>query len=224
MEMKDVMEIIFNIFYLIVIWYLAIKMYKNIDSLNSKDRKTGKLLALAFLLLALGDTGHVGFRVLAYLKGGLTQNAYLLGMGKMFTSITVTIFYMLLVEVWRARFDKKHNIVTIVLLLCGIARLIILFLPGNQWGSQIAPMNFEMYRNIPLMILGLGVAILIFKDSKDSRDNTFRWFSIMIFISYAFYIPVILFARYNSTIGLLMIPKTVAYLAAAFIGYNGIFK
>ena len=44
----------------------------------------------------------------------------------------------------------------------------------------------------------------------------------MITVSFAFYIPVILFARQIPLIGMLMIPKTVAYLAIAWIAYRGL--
>lgn len=224
MELKDIMEILFNVFYLIIIWFLVIKMYKNMNIVDSKGFKVAKLLALAFTFLAIGDTGHVGFRVLAYLRGGLGENAQLLGIGKLMTSITVTIFYMILVEIWKARFNIKYHNSIFLLYICGLIRIIVLFLPGNQWSSSIAPFNYEMYRNIPLIILGLGTATLIYKYSKKANDKVFELFSIMIFISYAFYIPVIFLARFIPLIGLLMIPKTVAYLIAAIIAYRGIFK
>lgn len=224
MHGREIGEMIFNVLYLVFIWDLVVKMFKNKDSLSGKNAELGKLLLIIFGLLALGDTGHVGFRVLAYLKGGIEANASLVGFGKASTAFTMTIFYMLLVQIWRVRFNKNNTLFTYFLLLCGFARLIIVLLPGNQWGSLVPPFSWEMYRNIPLMILGLGIAILIFQDAKRTGDNTFKWFSIMIFVSYAFYIPVILFARVAPLIGFLMIPKTVAYLVAAFISYNGVFK
>ena len=36
-------------------------------------------------------------------------------------------------------------------------------------------------------------------------------------VSYAFYTPVILYARAIPTLGFLMIPKTIAYMVAAFV-------
>jgi hypothetical protein len=44
----------------------------------------------AFALLALGDTGHVGFRVVAYALGGLEAHAGLVGLGALSTAYTVT--------------------------------------------------------------------------------------------------------------------------------------
>jgi hypothetical protein len=46
----------------------------------------------------------------------------------------------------------------------------------------------------------------------------------MILVSYAFYAPVILFVQQVPAIGMLMIPKTLAYVAIAAIAYQSIFS
>jgi hypothetical protein len=46
----------------------------------------------------------------------------------------------------------------------------------------------------------------------------------MILVSYACYIPVILLVQQVPPIGMLMIPKTMAYLAIAVISYVSILK
>lgn len=224
MEMKDIMEILFNVFYLIAIWGLVFVMSRKLQGTNQVNTSLRKLFTLAFGFLALGDTGHVGFRVLAYLKGGIAENASLVGVGKMATAFTVTIFYAILVEIWRVRFNKEHNLFTKFLFLCAILRAIIVLFPQNQWGSTVAPADWEAYRNIPLMVQGFGVVYLYLKDGIKNMDKVFQWTSVMILISFGFYIPVILFASKIPTIGLLMIPKTIAYLAAAFIAYGGVFR
>jgi len=224
LSMKEIMEILFNIVYLITLWAIVFNMFKNTNKLKSKHTKLGNLVAWTFALLAIGDTGHVGFRVIAYLKDGITESAALLGYGKFATSITVTVFYVLLLIIWKFRFNEKYNYFTHILFASGLVRLVLLVLPANEWTSVVAPFNWAIYRNVPLMILGLGVAGLFLSSAKKEKDNTFKWIGIMILISYGFYIPVILFAHINPTIGMLMIPKTVAYLAAAFIAYYGVFK
>lgn len=224
LSIKEIMEILFNIVYLITLWIVVFKMFKNTNKLDIKYKKLGKLVTWTFALLAIGDTGHVGFRVVAYLKDGLIESATLLGYGKFATSITVTFFYVLLLIIWKIRFNKKYNYFTHILFASGVVRLVLLLLPANEWTSAVAPFNWAIYRNIPLLILGLGVAGLFLNSAKKEKDNTFKWIGIMILISYGFYIPVILFAHINPTIGMLMIPKTVAYLAAAFIAYYGVFK
>ena len=65
--MEKYFEIFFNIAYLIVVWILVIKMNNRKKLLMPRYRREGILILSAFFLLALGDTGHVGFRVLALL-------------------------------------------------------------------------------------------------------------------------------------------------------------
>jgi hypothetical protein len=46
----------------------------------------------------------------------------------------------------------------------------------------------------------------------------------MILLSYAFYIPVILFVQQAPMVGMLMIPKTMAYVGIALIAYYSLFR
>ena len=72
--MEKYFEIFFNIAYLIVVWILVIKMNNRKKLLVPSYKREGILILSAFFLLALGDTGHVGFRVLAFVSGGLEKN------------------------------------------------------------------------------------------------------------------------------------------------------
>ena len=60
-------EIIFDVLYLITVWTLVALMLKKRGNLLEENKKIGGLFIWAFFLLALGDTGHVGFRVLRML-------------------------------------------------------------------------------------------------------------------------------------------------------------
>jgi hypothetical protein len=59
-------EIGFNLTYLIVIWWLVITMTSKRSLVSLESDRLSKLVIWTFGLLAIGDTGHVGFRVLAY--------------------------------------------------------------------------------------------------------------------------------------------------------------
>ena len=61
-------EASFNVAYLIVVWGLVAVMIGQRSSVAPGDRRVARLVRWAFALLALGDTGHVGFRVLAYAR------------------------------------------------------------------------------------------------------------------------------------------------------------
>ena len=73
------------------------------------------------------------------------------------------------------------------------------------------------------MILGLGVLYLILRDSLKTKDRLFRWVAYCIFFSYLFYTPVIFWVRQIPMLGMLMIPKTIMYLAIAFLAYKGLY-
>lgn len=220
---KEVGELIFDLVYLAVIWTIVLGMYNKLRTMPENRLPLARTLVLAFALLALGDTGHVGFRIVAHLMGGTAANPELLGIGKLATAITVTIFYALLVKAWRLRYNKRYGVFAYVLFISAAVRLSFMLLPGNQWPSEIAPFDYSMHRNIPLLIQGLGVAYLILSESVKEKDTAFTWIGLMILVSYAFYTPVILYARAIPTLGLLMIPKTVAYMVAAYVAYRSVF-
>jgi hypothetical protein len=216
-------EILFNISYLVVIWSMVILMTRRMDTVSLRNRPVANRVRWAFFLLALGDTGHVGFRVIAYALGGLEAQPILVGLGALATAITVTFFYVLMLDIWRLRFKKKFDWFAYLLLAAAAVRLVIMALPGNDWGSVVPPQPMGLYRNLGLMVQGLGVMALIFRDSARTNDKIFRNIAWMIAMSYTFYTPVILFVNTYPMLGMLMIPKTLAYIGVAFIAYRGLY-
>jgi hypothetical protein len=216
-------EIAFNVTYLVVIWALVILMARRLAQVAPTDRAVAKRLMWAFALLALGDTGHVGFRVVAYGMGGLEAHPALVGMGALSTAYTVTLFYMLMVDIWRLRYRKKLGLAGWMLLAAGGARLVVMLFPQNQWGQIVAPYDWSLLRNALLVVQGIGVMILILRDASRAGDTPFKWIGGMIALSYAFYAPVILWSAQMPLLGMLMIPKTCAYVAIAIIAYKALF-
>lgn len=224
-------EIVFNLTYLIVVWGLVIAMIRRRPDVAPANRRAADLVIWAFALLALGDTGHVGFRVWAYAQGSLEstiqflgQTVGLVGLGALATAVTVTLFYVLMLELWRVRFHQKHGPFTYLLLGMAILRLAMMLLPQNDWNAVVPPQPWSTLRNIPLTILGLSVAYLMIRDGRRASDRAFQWIGGMILVSYACYIPVILFVQQAPMVGMLMIPKTLAYVAVGFIAYAELFK
>ena len=223
-------EVIFNIAYLIVIWVLVALMANRTKTLDDLRRHAmGVLLLVAFGVLALGDTGHVGFRVAAYALGDLETllaiggaEMSLVGAGALATSITVTLFYCVLVELWRVAF-RRERLLFWVVSVAAIARLALFFFPGNEWGRAVPPRTWSIVRNLPLLVQGTIVVTLFLRDGYRERSPMFTQSGWMIVVSFVCYIPVILFVERIPAIGMLMIPKTVAYLAVAWIGYRWIF-
>jgi hypothetical protein len=216
-------EVLFNIIYLVIIWTLVIMMARRLPHVAPEDRAVAKRLMWAFALLALGDTGHVGFRVVAYALGGLDAHPVLVGMGALSTAFTVTLFYMLMVDIWRLRYNKSLGVFGWFLLAVGALRLVGMLFPQNQWGQIVAPYNWSLLRNSLLVVQGLGVMVLLLRDAIRSGDAPFMWIGVMIALSYAFYAPVILWSAAAPLLGMLMIPKTCAYVAVAIIAYRALF-
>jgi hypothetical protein len=221
------MEVSFNSAYLVTIWVLVAFMLVRRRLVSAQNRPLANSFTLAFGLLALGDTGHVGFRIAGYLMGDLETTFRLAGMeltwvglGALSTAITVTLFYVVMLFIWKQRFDQRFGWFGNTLLLSAAVRFGLMTLPGNAWNSVLPPQPWSLIRNIPLMVLGLGVAYLILRDARSTGDRVFRWIGWMILVSYGFYLPVILWVQQVPWIGMLMIPKTLAYVAVAIIAYR----
>jgi hypothetical protein len=224
-------EIAFNMAYLVVIWGLIITMIRREDDVPLADRPVARRIRWAFTFLALGDIGHVGFRVVAYALGDLDttfslfgQQIGLVGLGALSTAITVTLFFVFMLDAWRVRYDRQYGPFEYFLLAVAALRLLLLIPAANQWSSIVPPQPWSLYRNLPLTILGLGVAYLILRDARRANDRPFTWIGVSILVSYACYIPVILFVQQVPAVGMLMIPKTLAYVAIAFIAYYSLYR
>lgn len=160
-------------------------------------------------------------RAVALCTTGLENFTAALGAGKFITSITMTIFYILLYHVWCARYgiQGRNRTTAAVYLLAGLRILLCLF-PQNAWLSASAPLSWGIYRNIPFALLGLLIIVLFFQSAREHRDTAFRWMWLTIVLSFGFYIPVVLWADAIPLIGMLMIPKTCAYVWTTLIGYQ----
>ncbi len=230
-SMRMWVEIIFNISYLFVIWVLVIAMQRHQSNVASADASVARMAKWAFGLLALGDTGHVGFRVVAYALGNLESKPIVLGIpislvgiGALATAITLTFFYALVLFMWSKRFNKPLGLYGWMLIAAGIARLVVMALPQNQWDQAVAPYEWSLLRNALLVVQGLGVLVLILRDALTAKDDSFIWIGVMIGISFGFYAPVILWAAQAPLLGMLMIPKTLAYVGIAILIYQRLYR
>lgn len=222
-SLRTAMEIGFNVLYLIVIWILVVVMTRRLPQVTAENYPVANRFRWAFLLLAIGDTGHVGFRVIAYALGGLEANPLWVGLGALATAITVTIFYVIMLDIWRVHFNKKYGLFEYLLLASVPVRFIVMALPGNEWGNVVPPIFWGPFRNIFLMILGLGVLFLMLRDSLKAKDQLFQRVAYCIFFSYLFYAPVIFWVRDYPLLGMLMIPKTIMYIVIAFLAYYNLY-
>ena len=173
------------------------------------------------LVLGGGDAFHLVPRAISLWTTGLEANAAALGIGKLITSITMTIFYLILYYIWRERYQvsgRKPLIITMWVLT--IARIALCAFPQNQWLSYQQPLLWGILRNIPFAIMGILLIVLFAQEAKRANDKVFRFMWLAITLSFAFYLPVVLFAERIPMIGMLMIPKTLAYVWVVVMGLN----
>ena len=171
------------------------------------------------LVLGAGDSFHLVPRAISLWTTGLEANAAALGIGKLITSITMTIFYVILYYIWRERYQiSGRKNLTITMWVLAAVRVALCAFPQNQWLSYQQPLLWGILRNIPFAIMGVILIVLFAQETKRSNDRIFRNMWLAITLSFAFYLPVVLFAEKIPLIGMLMIPKTLAYVWIVVMG------
>lgn len=214
--MQAIMETLFDVVYLTTVIIIGLLMIK-----GSKGNKQYLLFGIMAVTLGLGDSFHLVPRAVALCTTGLENYTAALGIGKFITSLTMTVFYVLLYYVWRLRYKvegKKGLTITVYVL--ALLRIILCLMPQNAWTSAEAPLSWGIYRNLPFAAMGILVIVLFYQSARRTGDKAFRFMWLTIVLSFAFYIPVVLFADTIPLIGMLMIPKTCAYVWTVLIGYN----
>lgn len=213
--MQAIMETIFDIAYLVTVIVIGIIMMR-----KAKDTQFRLFGRLAFIL-GVGDAFHLVPRILALLTGAFPALVVSLGFGKLITSITMTIFYIMLYVFWRVRYKiQGRTQLTWIIFALGLVRIALCLFPQNQWLSADSPLIWGIIRNIPFTILGIIILYLFFVEAKKQNDQAFKWAWLAITLSFALYIPVVLWADKIPLIGMLMIPKTLAYVWLILMGFG----
>ena len=215
--MQAIMEPIFDVAYLVSVITIGIKMIRRSQGKCRQFTVFGWMA----VILGAGDSFHLVPRIIALCTTGFGDYTVPLGIGKWITSVTMTIFYVLIYYVWRERYNiTEHKSLTVLVYLLAGIRIALCMMPQNQWAAANPPLTWGIYRNIPFALLGLLIIVLYFRSAKEQNDSAFRrmWFTIVL--SFGCYLPVVLFAETIPVMGALMIPKTCAYLWAVVIGFR----
>ena len=218
--MQAIVETLFDICYLVTVLTVGIRMIR-----GAKGSRQFELFGWMAVVLGAGDSFHLVPRAIALCTTGLDSFAFQLGLGKLITSVTMTVFYVLLYYVWRERYEVKgQKSLTVAVYTLSVARVILCMMPQNQWLTDRSPLIWGIYRNVPFALLGILVIVLFYRSAKERGDKAFGWMWLTIVLSFGFYIPVVLWAEAVPMIGMLMIPKTCAYVWTVMIGYNAMKK
>ncbi len=185
--------------------YLAFAIGSGIGLLRRKGSDTiVRLLGLMALILGCGDAFHLVPRILNYWVPGDWTAA--LGIGKLVTSITMTVFYLLLEHVRQRRFGLSCKGCYCAFYVLSAIRVALCLFPQNMWTSSNSPILWGIYRNIPFFVMGALSVILWLSIAKDDKAFKLLWLAILL--SFGFYIPVVI----RPALGMLMLPKTVMYI------------
>ncbi|MGL5439627.1 MAG: hypothetical protein ACRDA4_04475 [Filifactoraceae bacterium] len=218
--MQAIAETLFDVIYLSLVITLGLIMI-----FNSNNNFQYRLFGIMAIILGLGDSFHLIPRAYALCTTGLENYVFALGIGKFITSITMTIFYVILYHIWHLRYNVTNTkMTTFTIYFLAVTRIALCLFPQNAWTSSYSPLSWGIYRNLPFAMLGLLIILLFYKSAKQNNDSIFKNMWLAILTSFGFYIPVVLFSDSIPIIGLLMIPKTCAYVWSILIGYNGMKK
>lgn len=203
------------------IFYLAVAIITGILILTKSRNRVETWMGVSVLILGGGDAFHLVPRVLNYFIDADFSAA--LGIGKLVTSITMTVFYMFMYHIAEAAYGfKLPRWLQITVNFLAILRVVICLLPQNGWFSNRSSMLWGIIRNIPFVILGVIVIIIFFKNREKIRRFRLIW--LWILLSFAFYIPVAVFAGLVPMLGMLMLPKTICYMIIIFNFYQVVSK
>ena len=200
------------------ILYLLFAVTAGIIILCKRRDRIGKLMGFATLILGCGDAFHLIPRVLNYFADA--DFTAWLGIGKLVTSITMTVFYVLMYRLWINAYGKQETKwLSAVVYALSVIRVILCALPQNKWLENDGSVVWGIVRNIPFVLLGAIIVWLFFQAQKEI--GTFRAVWLLVTLSFLFYIPVAVAAPLLPILGILMLPKTVCYmiLIGVFLKY-----
>lgn len=195
------------------ILYLGFALLAGLTMLAKGTTPLVKKAGLMAALLGAGDAFHLVPRSYALWTAGLEANTAVLGFGKFVTSITITIFYVILYHIWRERYQIKGR-AGLTGAMWGLAalRIGLCLLPQNQWLVYRQPLAFGILRNIPFAIIGVLIIVLFAQETRRTENRVFRFMPLAVALSFGFYLPVVLFSGVAPAVGMLMIPKAMAYV------------
>lgn len=175
------------------------------------DREVIRLYGIMTLILAGGDSFHLVPRIIHAFNEKYEKYEFYAGLGLMVSSITMTIFYLVLFKIWGMLGGEASSFTTYGLWVLAILRIVLCLFPQNNWFHKEGNQTWGIYRNIPFA--GVGLITIV------SFATIGMWnMAIAILISFGCYFPVVLWAKKNPKIGMLMMPKTAAYMWIICIG------
>ena len=191
-QVPDLMEAIFDAVYLIFDLVAAVLFF-----LFSQGNMLFILYGILTLTLCGGDAFHLVPRIIRAVHGSNEKIKRQLGIGLQVSSVTMTVFYIILMYIWKFTFPEFRIPVVIeaVIWISAVVRIVICMFPQNNWCTDEGnTYGYHMTRMVAAIIISFGC-----------------------------YLPVTLFSKTKPKVGLLMIPKTCAYMWIIVMGLQLLF-
>ena len=191
-QVPDLMEAIFDAVYLIFDLIAAVLFF-----IFSQGNMLFILYGILTLTLCGGDAFHLVPRIIRAVHGSNEKIKRQLGIGLQVSSITITVFYIILMYIWKFTFPEFRIPVVIeaIIWISAAVRIVICMFPQNNWCTDEGnTYEYHMTRMVAAIIISFGC-----------------------------YLPVTLFSKTKPKVGLLMIPKTCAYMWIIVMGLQLLF-
>lgn len=218
--MPDLMEAIFDAAYLTFDLIAGILFFA-----CSNGNPLFILYGILTLTLCGGDAFHLVPRIIRAVRGSNDRIKRALGRGLQISSITMTVFYIILMYVWKNTFPEltAPAAVEAMIWISAIIRILVCLLPQNDWCGEEGNPKLSIIRNAVFAVTGIGV-IILYAMSGNTYDYHMTRMVAAIIISFGCYLPVTLLSKKKPKVGLLMIPKTCAYMWVIAMGLQLLFK
>lgn len=218
--MPDLMEAIFDAAYLTFDLIAGILFFA-----FSNGNPLFILYGILTLTLCGGDAFHLVPRIIRAVRGSNDRIKRALGRGLQISSITMTVFYIILMYVWKNTFPEltAPAAVEAMIWISAIIRILVCLLPQNDWCGEEGNLKLSIIRNAVFAVTGIGV-IILYAMSGNTYDYHMTRMVAAIIISFGCYLPVTLLSKKKPKVGLLMIPKTCAYMWGIAMGLQLLFK
>lgn len=156
-QVPDLMEAIFDTVYLIFDLVAAVLFF-----IFSQGNMLFILYGILTLTLCGGDAFHLVPRIIRAVHGSNEKIKRQLGIGLQVSSITMTVFYIILMYIWKFTFPEFRIPVVIeaVIWISAVVRIVICMFPQNNWCTDEGNMKLSIIRNAVFAVTGIGVICL----------------------------------------------------------------
>ena len=214
------------------IGYLVFALIAGIVMLSRYDGNQYILYAgIMVLVLCFGDSFHLVPRIIRNVRGPSSRSSFYLGLGNLVSSITMTLFYVLMFYVV-CYMNGMHDVgtadyaVMVLLDILAVVRIGLCLVPSNRWFDGVGDQRWALLRNVPFTAMGIVTVVYLVRFYLSGVDmangeglffsflpySRFLMMAILVVVSFLCYLPVVLAGKKKPKLGMLMIPKTICYI------------